>query len=218
DALSEARFSPDGNLIATTMVKNDQRDLYIKQVKTGEPRQITNDAAQEQSPVWSPDGSEIAYISSDGKHQKVYAISYLGGSPQFICELANDCPLRLVHWSQGNAKIYYESQGNLFALHLDSKQSEKLTDFDSMTYAAQDFAVSADEKQIAYQAKANNQYDIFVKSFAADKPVQITNDAADDRSPCWMPDNRTLVYSSKMNGIYQAVQISTDNPVPTPIA
>src|SRR5262249_17937413 len=102
--------------------------------------------------------------------------------------------------------------------HLDSKQSEKLTDFDSMTYAAQDFAVSADEKQIAYQAKANNQYDIFVKSFAADKPVQITNDAADDRSPCWMPDNRTLVYSSKMNGIYQAVQISTDNPVPTPIA
>ncbi|MFN7932001.1 MAG: protein kinase [Bryobacteraceae bacterium] len=58
-------------------------DIWIQQLSGGEPRRLTTDAADEQEPSFSPDGSKIAFRSSrDGGG--IYVIPALGGSERKV--------------------------------------------------------------------------------------------------------------------------------------
>ncbi|MFI4859579.1 MAG: S41 family peptidase [Phycisphaerales bacterium JB063] len=60
----EAALSPDGKVMATTI----HGDLFIRSVDSENPPQrITNTAAREMTPVWSPDGVSLYFVSdTDG--------------------------------------------------------------------------------------------------------------------------------------------------------
>jgi len=66
DANSLAAISPDGKYFAYS--KNACEDMYIRNIETGETRQITHEADTKEysefacfRPAWSPDGAQIAY-------------------------------------------------------------------------------------------------------------------------------------------------------------
>src|SRR5262245_46238246 len=62
---SQAAFSPDGSRIV--VVKNDPdtdgRDIWAFDIATGKSTAITSDAPPDSAPIWSPDGTQIAYVS-----------------------------------------------------------------------------------------------------------------------------------------------------------
>lgn len=62
-------------------------DIFLLDIKTGEQRQLTF-TGKEGSPVWSPDGKSIAFISKrqDGPGQ-VYILSLSGGEAQKVTDL-----------------------------------------------------------------------------------------------------------------------------------
>ena len=53
------RLSPDGKQAAVTV--GDPTDIWIVDLERGTPSRFTTAVMQENSPVWSPDGSRIAY-------------------------------------------------------------------------------------------------------------------------------------------------------------
>ena len=59
---SQAALSPDGGRVAVIRIDPDTqgRDVWIYDVATGTGTPITRDPAPHSSPVWSPDGTEIA--------------------------------------------------------------------------------------------------------------------------------------------------------------
>ncbi|MCG3172026.1 MAG: Protein TolB [Myxococcota bacterium] len=63
DAYSEPRYSPDGETIAVSVVRNGQRDIVLMDRQGRELACVTNDGARDTSPVWSPDGGLIFYAS-----------------------------------------------------------------------------------------------------------------------------------------------------------
>ena len=71
---SQAAFSPDGSRIA--VVKNDLdtdgRDIWTFDIATGKSTAITSDAPPDSAPVWSPDGTQIAYVSDREKTNAIY--------------------------------------------------------------------------------------------------------------------------------------------------
>lgn len=62
-------------------------------------------------------------------------------------------------------------------------------------------AVSPDGKSVAFQGIKQDQYEIYtVDAVSGLSRTQVTNHPAQDFQPCWMPDSRTLVFSSTRLG------------------
>lgn len=78
-------ISPDGTRIAFVILTPDfeenrnLRDIWMADIATGETRRLTTAEATDTSPVWSPTGDEIAFVSSRTGTSQIWLISLRGG-------------------------------------------------------------------------------------------------------------------------------------------
>ena len=83
-------FSPDGTQVAFAWdgEKQDNVDIYVKQIGVEPPYRLTNDPAMDYSPAWSPDGRLIAFLRdlSPGK-TAIMLIPQRGGSERILAEV-----------------------------------------------------------------------------------------------------------------------------------
>ncbi|MFM6936110.1 MAG: TolB family protein, partial [Aquirufa sp.] len=61
-----------------------QTHLHLGNLSTGETRALTSGKNSISSPVWSPDGSKIAFTRDMGSKSQVYVLDLAGGEPQAI--------------------------------------------------------------------------------------------------------------------------------------
>jgi len=86
DSVTQPALSPDGRMLTflrgpLTFVGRSQ--VYVKMLPDGEPVQLTNDDLWKMSPVFSPDGSRIAYTVLGPRNTwDTWVVAVLGGSPR----------------------------------------------------------------------------------------------------------------------------------------
>ena len=71
---STPRFSPDGAHIAVSVHQQGQRDLWLFRDDATPLRRITDDAAIDRDPAWSPDGRYLFFSSDRTGIPNIYAI------------------------------------------------------------------------------------------------------------------------------------------------
>ena len=83
-------FSPDGTQVAFAWngEKQDNWDIYVKQIGVEPPYRLTNDPATDYNPAWSPDGRLIAFLRylPPGK-TAIMVIPQRGGSERILAEI-----------------------------------------------------------------------------------------------------------------------------------
>src|SRR5262249_27632168 len=62
--LTDVELSPDGKRVAVRRTVNGNSDVWLIDAARGVPTRFTFDAALEGWPVWSPDGSRVAFGSN----------------------------------------------------------------------------------------------------------------------------------------------------------
>jgi eukaryotic-like serine/threonine-protein kinase len=86
DSVSQPALSPDGRML--TFIRGPATffgpgQVYVKMLPAGEPVQLTNDNLPKMRPVFSPDGTRIAYTVVGPKFLwDTWIVPVLGGAPQ----------------------------------------------------------------------------------------------------------------------------------------
>lgn len=84
-SVRDPQVSPDGKWIAyvvsvTYLDKNrSNSDIWLTPSEGGEARQLTTSEKRDDTPRWSPDGKQIAFISARGGDPQIYLIDVSGG-------------------------------------------------------------------------------------------------------------------------------------------
>lgn len=137
-------LSPSAARLAVTA----RGDLYTVPATGGETRNLTNtQGAREESPSWSPDGQEIAFMSDKSGERKIYRIPQMGGDWKLVNTPDGQSIVGL-HYSPDGKKIGYTTDDNeLFIVDLEAGTS-KLVFKDPQGLGSFDW--SKDGKWIAY--------------------------------------------------------------------
>ena len=110
--VGEAQVSPDGKWVAYTLTTPDLEanrnasNIWIGPTAGGTSLQLTQ-SGHDSSPVWSPDGKTIAFLSSRSGTSQVYLLSMDGGEAQPITHLSTGADI--VKWAPDGKTIVFTS-------------------------------------------------------------------------------------------------------------
>ena len=106
--VAEPQISPDGKWVAYTVATPDMdanrnvTNIWMVSTTGGAPQQLTQ-SGHDTSPVWSPDGKTIAFLSSRSGDSQVYLLSLEGGEAQRLTKLSTGADI--AKWSPDGKTI-----------------------------------------------------------------------------------------------------------------
>src|SRR5664279_5063919 len=91
--ITAAALAPDGKRAAYTITHVDAETekeygaIWLVSLDGGEPRQLTSGTAKDSNPHWSPNGKQIAFLSTRGDKAQIYVIAVDGGEAHALTSL-----------------------------------------------------------------------------------------------------------------------------------
>jgi len=110
--VEEAQVSPDGKWVAYTVTTPDidanrnASNIWIVPAAGGESLQLTQ-SGRDSSPMWSPDGKTIAFLSSRSGDSQIYLLSMDGGEAKPLTSISTGADI--VKWSPDGKTIAFTS-------------------------------------------------------------------------------------------------------------
>jgi eukaryotic-like serine/threonine-protein kinase len=220
-----SRFSPNGKHIAFAAT-NESRDgsngtnIWVRQLSSDRESQLTTGAWEEESPVWSPDGDQIAFISNRGQQLGIWTTPLLGGTPTLVKKLdeketaAARREFYLVAWAKQTTEIYYRLDNQVVRFDLKTKEAVPCLPPTLPLQTLQYFSLSPNEQELAFVAVQQGQYDLWRLKLDGGTLQRITNDAAYEQYPLWLSD-RQVIYNTVREGKRTVAVIDAAGGLPT---
>jgi Tol biopolymer transport system component len=214
-AFSEPSLSPDRREIAFVA----GGDIWTVPASGGEARLLVTHPAYDSRPLYSPDGTRLAFMSTRTGNGDIYVLTLATGALQRVT--FDDAPDQLDAWSRDGKWLY---------LTTNAKDVNGSTDIyrvaanggtpmpvSADVYANEYWAAPspADPNTIALTGKGdvNSQWwrhghahidesQIWLEHFGGAEPTYeaVTHDEARDEWPMWSGDAKTLYYVSDLSG------------------
>ncbi|MDT8408388.1 MAG: S9 family peptidase [Wenzhouxiangellaceae bacterium] len=180
------RIAFSANLSENWQYERTERDIYTVDVATGERVQLTDLPGVEQNPVYSPDGTRIAFERDDhqGRQYSVTTVAVMDADGNGLDVLTADLDrtAQSLHWAADGFGVYFsfDDRGQRKVGHV-STDGEVRVVAEGLSgtsigrpYISGSFTV-ADNDMIAYTAgSARRPADLFVRG-ATDEPVRLTD-------------------------------------------
>ena len=170
-------LSPDGKRVV--LMRNDPQtgntDIWTFDVATGNGTPITNDTPPENAPIWSPDGKQVAYVSTRGNYSGIYRKASDGtGEEELLFRYTPGAGMVLTDWSpDGKFLTFYT--GVLLVVPIAN--NEKALDRKAIEWLREDYDVvqgrfSPDSRFLAFLSNEadGEKMQVYVRPFDPNKP------------------------------------------------
>ena len=197
--IRDAILSPTG----TRAAFEARGEIFTVPSEKGDFRNLTQSSgAHDRSPVWSPNGEQIAWLSDASGEYQMMIGDPLGVSAPRAVALPSTAFFDRLTWSPDGAQILLEdNHDNLWAIEVASGNAVRI-DTDSYPDPIRQFnaAWSPDSKWITYsKGLPSHLRAIFVYSWADKKSYQITDGLADSISPTFDAGGKYLYFMASTN-------------------
>ena len=207
-------LSPDGKWVVYSGEGTGNRDIYLQSVTGQTPINLTADSLEDDDqPAFSPDGERIAFRSSR-EGGGIFVMGRTGESIRRVTRTGFKPT-----WSPDGTKLAFSTQNVEVTPQNTQGQSEvwviNVTSGEPKRLTAGDAALaswSPHGHRIAYTQRLGNvrQRDIWTTSSTTGESTPVTSDAANDWSPVWSPDGRSLYFSSDRGGSMNLWRVAID--------
>ena len=221
------RWSPDDSRIAFTCFERYRgvvsAQICMYSTLTNRLMAFPRFRGTNSSPAFSPDGNQVAFMSS------------LHGDPQIYATDANGYHMRRLTYSLGvstspawNPKtgqqiIFVSDRGglpDLFEMNADGSNVQKIALSAATGVAAKDLpatgyvvdpAWSPNGQLLAFSwRRPAGNYDIYIMDLASHQLAELTRDTGQNERPSWAPDGRHIVFESTRSGSLQVWSMLAD--------
>ncbi|HET8816997.1 MAG TPA: DPP IV N-terminal domain-containing protein, partial [Pseudidiomarina sp.] len=192
--LTSARLSTTGQRILITA----RGDVFTVPAKAGSTRNLTaTSGVREFDALWSPDGSQVAYISDEGNQHSLVIDTQDGrGEPQIFL-LDDSGYFNLLAWSPaGDRIIYHDNHLNLYSFELTEKSAKRI----AMSPRRSDFQVSftADGRYLAFTTSEANYFSqITIHDFSTGQQHRLTDGMSHAQNPVFADEY--LYFAASVN-------------------
>jgi Tol biopolymer transport system component len=148
----EPIFSHDGTRIAFSSDRGNplgsDNNIWVLDVKTGDLTELTTNPAEDAMPAWSPDDTEIVFISSRDTYKTLWAVNVATKAERKVASV-NEGRIDSASYGPGGQLVYESSNGNDSQLNLDNKaltKNEVVFPFRPSWISRNEFFYTADGK------------------------------------------------------------------------
>ena len=193
DLVEDFELSPKGERVLFVA----RGDVFTAPIKNGPTRNLTRSSdAHDKLARWSPDGSQIAFISDATGEEEIYVVAQ-GGS---------EAPTRLTDggramryapvWSPtGESLVFGDKDGKLWVLDVGTTTLTEVAD--EARGQIRDYTWSPHGGHLAFSLTEPNEFSsIFVWSASNERLHRVTDEQFHEWNPVWDPKGNYLYYLS----------------------
>jgi Tol biopolymer transport system component len=220
--VAQPQWSPGGHRLAYwASDESSQRDIWTMSPTGDNAVQVTDDAATDWNPVWSPDGKHLYFVSDrsggmqlwrvaiDDRTGRVLTEPELVPTPSAFCQH--------ISLSRDGKRLAFANvslKRNLYRVEIDPQREKIIGQPVAQTQGlrqATDLDISPDGEHLVCTTVADNHEDlVLLSSDGSEESRRLTDDEYKDRGPRWSPDGKRIAFYSTRSGYFEIWLINAD--------
>jgi tricorn protease len=191
--IESASLSPKGERVLVSA----RGDIFSAPIEKGPTRNLTHSSgAHDKWPSWSPDGSQVAFISDMSGEEEIYLQPQDGSKPPEQITHGGTAMRYGPEWAPDGKRIAFsDKDGKLYILTLADRKVVEIAD--STRGQVRDYTWSPRSNYLAFTLPNENTFSsVYIWSAADNQKHRVTDEYFNSTNPAWDPQGNYLYFLS----------------------